>query len=276
MQLDYWTLLCPTPLYMSCGCSVTSPKLSKLDLLPQKYQTYQYYLALLSMDISAYYDTITNDKLDYFASYSLKEKQHILHIQEDYEALSEEERTSLCFLDILENDAPLLSNLMEALSFFLCEKAVYSHQQRGITFLNTSGKESAAVGFLPNKQYLELADVVLQRNYISGRTSEEFSNVKNKTALKIMQKINKGRMKSKHRGKSDPAMELANLISSVSARHPSIQILNIWNLTVYQLYDLFFRMQENSIFDIMMTSTAVWGNDGDRFHLSDWYKYGKR
>lgn len=261
---------------MSCGCSVTSPKLSKLDLLPQKYQTYQYYLALLSMDISAYYDTITNDKLDYFASYSLKEKQHILHIQEDYEALSEEERTSLCFLDILENDAPLLSNLMEALSFFLCEKAVYSHQQRGITFLNTSGKESAAVGFLPNKQYLELADVVLQRNYISGRTSEDFSNVKNKTALKIMQKINKGRMKSKHRGKSDPAMELANLISSVSARHPSIQILNIWNLTVYQLYDLFFRMQENSIFDIMMTSTAVWGNDGDRFHLSDWYKYGKR
>ncbi|MBS6833122.1 MAG: hypothetical protein KH216_09935, partial [Clostridiales bacterium] len=33
--------------------------------------------------------------------------------------------------------------------------------------------------------------------------------------------------------------------------------LNIWDLTVYQVYDLFARMQQNTIFDVLKMSVAV-------------------
>lgn len=73
------------------------------------------------------------------------------------------------------------------------------------------------------------------------------ADAKNKTAAKIIEKLNKRKKAKEKSAKPDPKLELPNIISAISACHSSINILNIWDLTVYQVYDLFARMQQNTI-----------------------------
>ena len=72
--------------------------------------------------------------------------------------------------------------------------------------------------------------------------------------------------------KSDPNLSLPNIISAVSNTHPTINPLNVWNLTVFQLLDSFTRLQSNKIYDINATSVSVWGDEKKQFDFSLWYK----
>ena len=67
-------------------------------------------------------------------------------------------------------------------------------------------------------------------------------------------------------------LALGNIISVVANKHPSINILNIWELTIYQLWDTFNRLSNNNIYDISALSVAVWGDEKKQFNISDWFK----
>ena len=47
--------------------------------------------------------------------------------------------------------------------------------------------------------------------------------------------------------KVDPSFSLWNIIGAVTSRHPSLNLTNIWQLTVYQLYDQFARIRETRL-----------------------------
>lgn len=103
----------------------------------------------------------------------------------------------------------------------------------------------------------EIESIILQLNAVS-KDAMDTSNAKNKAAAKIIEKLNKRKKGNEKKAKSDPKLELPNIISAVAAYHSSINILNIWDLTVYQVYDLFARMQQNTIFDVLKMSVAAW------------------
>ena len=67
-------------------------------------------------------------------------------------------------------------------------------------------------------------------------------------------------------------MELGNIISAVANKSQSLNILNIWDLTVYQLWDCFSRLSNNSIYDIQSMSVAAWGNKDNYFDATAWFK----
>ena len=67
-------------------------------------------------------------------------------------------------------------------------------------------------------------------------------------------------------------MELGNIISAVANKSPSLNILNIWDLTIYQIWDCFSRISNNSIYDIQSMSVAAWGDNDNRFDASAWFK----
>ena len=67
-------------------------------------------------------------------------------------------------------------------------------------------------------------------------------------------------------------MELGNIISAVANFHPSLNEYNIWNLTVYQLWDSFYKLINNNIYTIQSTSVAVWGDKDKQFNINEWYK----
>ena len=70
--------------------------------------------------------------------------------------------------------------------------------------------------------------------------------------------------------KVDPSFSLWNIIGAVTSRHPSLNLTNIWQMTVYQLYDQFARVRDQVAFDVYSTRWAVWGKD--KLDQSLWFK----
>ena len=87
-----------------------------------------------------------------------------------------------------------------------------------------------------------------------------------------MKKLQRGRSEKAKHTKADKNMELGNIISAVANKSQSLNILNIWDLTVYQLWDCFSRLSNNSIYDIQSMSVAAWGNKDNYFDATAWFK----
>lgn len=268
MKLDYGTLISPTPFNINV-CSVKSPTLREISDLIAKFKTYNEYLTIILTDIKFYYKIIENQEFDYFSRYTEDEKKLILKIKKEYEGLSEEERLKVKPLDIFHFDKYFIDELHQALSFFICEKILYSFDDRA--FLVYSGED--VTGLIDSRSYSDVVDIILQMNWIhKDILKEDKVKAKNKKALEILEKLNKAKTVNK---KADERLELPNIISSISAYHNSINMLNIWNLTVYQTYDLFERMQSNTVFDIKSTAIAFGAKD-EKFNAGQWFDCIKR
>lgn len=74
-----------------------------------------------------------------------------------------------------------------------------------------------------------------------------------------MKKLQKGRTEKAKQTAPDKNMELGNIISAVANKSHSLHIMNIWDLTIFQLWDCFSRLSNNSIYDIQSMSVAAWG-----------------
>lgn len=82
--------------------------------------------------------------------------------------------------------------------------------------------------------------------------------------------MQKGRAELRKAKNQDGNIDLLNLISAVSARGCGYTLFDIWDLTVYQLYDQFARMNVNVQMDIYSSRWAAWGRDD--FDVSLWFK----
>lgn len=95
---------------------------------------------------------------------------------------------------------------------------------------------------------------------------------KNNLARKLMEKMLKAKKKEQEAKKSDLNLTIPNIISSLANKHPSLNYVNIWDLTIFQLLDAFNRTQANSMYDIDSTRVSVWGDEKKTFDVSLWYK----
>ena len=87
-----------------------------------------------------------------------------------------------------------------------------------------------------------------------------------------MEKMLKAKKKEQETKKSDLNLTIPNIISSLANKHPSLNYVNIWDLTIFQLLDAFNRTQANSMYDIDSTRVSVWGDEKKTFDVSLWYK----
>ena len=72
--------------------------------------------------------------------------------------------------------------------------------------------------------------------------------------------------------KYDKKVELPNVISALASYHNSLNMINIWDMTVYQVYDQFKRLQNNTIYNIQSMSTSVWGDKENKFNITKWFE----
>lgn len=197
----------------------------------------------------------------------IKSYFHSLGRLDDYEALSDEDKLKLNIFDILTADKEAVLSLEKALNFFIKEDVCYSSSHLG--FLVKDGED--IVGFIDRETYYVVCDLICQRCYIKT-TKEDLGKIKNKKALGIMKKILKGREEKAKASKSDKNMELGNIISSVANKSLSLNISNIWDITIYQLWDCFARISNNNIYEIQSTSVAAYGNKDNHFDANAWFK----
>lgn len=246
MKLNYFDLLSPNPIYIPGVGGIISPKLK--DISSIGINTYQYYLSVLSMDLKSYFAMINQSDL--------------------YETFSDEDKSQLNLFDLLIINKQSASFLQDILNFFIKETVVYSPENQ--CFLVYDNEEN--IGLITKEAYPKVCDLICQRNCIRSGQEEDMSKAKNKKALEIMKKLQKGRTEKAKQSKTDKNMELGNIISAVACKSHSLNLINIWELTVFQIWDCFSRLSNNSIYDIQSMSVAAWGNKNNTFDPASWFK----
>ncbi len=87
-----------------------------------------------------------------------------------------------------------------------------------------------------------------------------------------MKKYKKRKKNSRRIKKFDLNYVLPNIISSVASIHPSLNFNNIWDLTIFQLYDSFYRIKSDKDYQIESTHVSVWGDEKNIFDSTLWHR----
>lgn len=244
MKLNYFDLLSPCPVYVQDVGGIISPTLR--DISSIGIHTYQYYLGILSMTVQSFFE--------------------MAGMKEQYENLPADEKSKINIFDLLTDDKHTILLLEKIFNFFMSDTAVYSPADN--CFIIKKGED--IVGTINRQKYNNVCNIIHQRNYIKYQ-SEDVSEIKNKKAAEIMKKIQQGR-KNKRQSASDKNFELGNIISAVACKSNSLNIINIWELTVFQVWDCFARLSNNIIYNIQSMSVAAWGDKDNHFDAGAWFK----
>lgn len=241
MALDYFTLLSCTPdvpYHYNDVVSIYPPTLD--DIRRISYNTYQSYTNMLAAD-----------------KYDLAEMLGIDGNEIDGDTLK--------FVTVL----PFFREAyMASLSFFIRQNVLYDED---------SGYSLEDGTFLPMDDIRELRKLILQFAYIEDKSDSSALKFKNAKAKKIYEKIQalKAEQAKAKKNKANPDMELANLIGAVCAfSNGAYNLSNVWNLTVFQFYDQFIRLNTKVQMDISGVRWAAWGKEDFQWDL--WHKAVKQ
>ncbi len=124
---------------------------------------------------------------------------------------------------------------------------------------------------LEKESYDQAREFIMRSACLEYKTKQSELRFYNKRAKEAWERLMKYREEMRKKPqKVDPSFSLWNIIGAVTSRHPSLNLTNIWQLTVYQLYDQFARVRDQVAFDVYSTRWAVWGKD--KLDQSLWFK----
>ncbi len=157
--------------------------------------------------------------------------------------------------DIKYLDIICLSNLgemfKELLSFFICGDIVYMPNEMMFAINNTS--------LVNRDNFSDVRDVILQQNYRQYESLEENLSEKERELEAIFREGRKKSLKSPNKDLSIP-----NLISALYPKHK-----DIWDMTIYQFYDVFQRENLWNTLDFIKINYAF---NGTKINFKEWYK----
>ena len=271
IKLDYFTLLSPDPIFINGVGNIKSPTLRDISKLEYKCNTYNFYVNLFLLTIDNYFEEFENEN-SLMSHYPQELKTKMLSLKSEYDSLSEEGKKNITFFNFLVNDDVLKLRVVDALNFFIVENVVFNEEHN--MFVTYDKKlddddSSKIIGTIYSQNYADVIDIILQRlNIKNDKANEEKLKVKNKIAEKLLAKMKKA--SSQQKKQSDKKMTLANLISALSSHHENLNIVNIWDITVYQLYDQFNRTRLNDSYNILSTGVSVFGDKENKFDEMMW------
>lgn len=265
MKLDYYTLLCPVPISLSIG-TIKAPTLREIgELTYSKYTVYQLYLRLKAKD---FYDTYVKKDID-----------------SAIKAIPEEEAKQLTIMQIISLENEVRDNYLDILNFFFLERVEYVD---GVFFFIdtddydteidkldfTKAKIKGAIS--DNDDFLEIIDILQQvccikSDDVLDDVKPKFKNKKAKILYERMLKANEKKI-SEQKEKEFKNFMFPNLISSIAAKCPGLNIVNIWDATPFQVYDQFEKTRNNDYHYINSVRVSVWGDEDNSFDQSLWYK----
>lgn len=255
MRLDYGTQISPSPIKLSIG-TLRKPKL---------------------VDVS----DLGFEKLSVFELFAkMTPETYFIKIKEDtgkayWESLTDEQRDKMTMFYLIATDESLQELYTDMFNFFFVEPVVF---QEGVfivfkndTDFNSELSVNDIRGVIYEDTFSQVLTLIQQICCIyEEEQSIDELKFKNKTARKLYEKMLKAQKQEKK--KSDLNLTLPNIISAVSNSHPSVNPINIWDMTIYQLIDSFDRLQANKMYDIDQRRVSVWGDEKKTFDPTLWYK----
>lgn len=247
MKLDYFDLISPLSLDIVGVGRIKSPKL--IEVADLSYYVYAQYVSCLRMKADDYIDTF--------------KKEEYLELYTKF--------------DLILYDPEFRNIINKALNFFLIEEFEWYEEYESFLSTKKIEKEDGqieliATGIINSKNYDDVLDIILQRVHITPDKNDvsDIRNIKGKNARRIYQKIHQGRKKLRAASGASSDLTLPNIISSVAAKSGSLNWTNIWDITIYQLFDAFERLQIIDQYDIASTQVSVWGDKEKKFKFGAW------
>ena len=256
MYFDYFDMLSGEPLLLQGVGHIKSPLLR--DICPSSgigYRKYHLYLNFLSW-----------------------EKEHLLKYDQlmQYRGASKLNREQFGVFDIATLLKPTRELYRGVLSFFIVEDIVWDEANRRFVICvnNEDGtNKQTVVGEINRDNFDSVRRVILQSNFIGLDKDEEpvrHSSDKSKELWEKAQKYLEEQAKSNSGKEEKPEYHISNIISKLCAAHPSYNLLNIFNLTIFQLYDSFFQFGYLRSSDL---NERIFSNHGgDKFKFEDWLR----
>ncbi|MCD7810274.1 MAG: hypothetical protein LUG91_00215 [Ruminococcus sp.] len=260
MRLDYGTLLSNSPIKLSMG-NLRKPKLQEIADI--SFPRFGFYELLAKLTPKQYFNIL------------LGEKGKAL-----WEDISDEEKEKMSTYKLILSDEGLRDGYLEMINFFFEEKVIFSHDM--FVFLDSEVVNVEEIqpqmikGFINEDNFTQVMYTIQQICCIADKMQEDISEMKfkNDKARKIYEKILKAQREQKENldKKANKDLSLPNIISAVSTKHPSLNLINVWNLTIFQLLDSFNRLQVNAMYDIDSARVSAWGDEKKTFDAALWYK----
>lgn len=158
--------------------------------------------------------------------------------------------------------------LQKAMAFFVSEEISWDANKR--QFVLHSGDSGCEVGYITRDNFEEVRDMMLQLNYVNlGNNAKpiKHSSQHSKELWELaQQKLKENAKKSK----PDKNLQMGNIISKLCATSCGYTLLNIQNLTIFQLYDQFFQYGYLRAMELNERAFTIHG--GEKFDMQDWLK----
>lgn len=264
MILDYYTLLCPVPINIGIGRIQNHTLMDIGEITYLKYGMFQVYLKLTPDD---YYKNINKERGETY-----------------WNLLSDEQRDSVTLYDLILTEEDVKMTYIELFNFFFVERVilrdnlfyVLKDANEGIADDDIEINEDTICGIIYPHNIREVVDIIQQVCCIKSddpldEEAPKFKNEKAKRLYERMQKAQKELDKNKEK-KNSANLSLPNIISATAAKSPGLNISNIWNITVFQLFDQFNKTQFDDSHYINSVRVAVWGDENNQFDQTLWYK----
>lgn len=123
---------------------------------------------------------------------------------------------------------------------------------------------------LDKEPFDDLQNVLKNAHHIEKKRKEDEIIPGNEQARKFMEKLKL----SKQNIKKPEVMNLHSIISGVAWKSNSMNIINIFDLTIYQLYDAFHRLENIDNYHYTLSGIYAGNVDSKNINLSKitWYK----
>lgn len=262
MLLDYGTQLSPEPIPLSIG-SLKKPRLRDIAHISfSLFSTFQFFMKCTPKD---------------FYTKALRDHNGT----ERWEAMSDDDKESLTMYSIIKTDEQLQGLYVKMFDFFFEENIRYTH---GFFILFREMPEKpendipleSICGVISESNFSQVLDLLQQVCCIHSKADQSADDMKFKNSLarKLFEKMQKAlkEQEEQKETKADKDLSIPNIISSVASMHPTYNLINIWDLTVFQLLDAFRRMQNNNAYDIERVRVSVWGDEKKVFDPALWHK----
>lgn len=153
----------------------------------------------------------------------------------------------------------------------MVEDLVWDEKGRCYLVVNPENQQEI-VGEINRDNFEDVRRLMLQFNFV-GLDKDETPAAHSTDKAKELWEKTQGFLKEQAEAevKEDkPEYHLSNIISKICAIHPSYNLLNVYGLTVFQLYDSFFQLGYMRSANL---SEKIFSNHGgDKFHFEDWLK----
>lgn len=264
MNLDYYTLLCPVPINIGIGRIQNHTLLDIGKITYLKYGMFQVYLKLTPSD---YYKNINKERGETY-----------------WELLSDEQKQAVTLYDLILTEEDVKMTYMEMFNFFFVERVIFRENlfyvlkdaNDGIADEDVDINEDTIQGIIYPHNISEVIDVIEQVCCIKSDDplDEPTPKFKNEKAKRLYERMLEAKKRSDEKKikKNSVNMSLPNIISAVAAKSFGLNVLNIWDITVFQLFDQFNKIQFGDSYYINSVRVAVWGDENNQFDQSLWYK----